>query len=97
MLVLNYEFPIAFLFLFVLATLFILLPFLFPTILDLISFPMIKYGYENKREVFRPILSLCTRTIRPNGPGKVRINRQKCNPEQRHTYHLQLYYTSLYT
>jgi hypothetical protein len=56
--VLNYEFPLLFLFSFVFAIPFILLPFPFLTIPDLIPFPMIKCGYGNGRGVFRPFSSL---------------------------------------
>ena len=48
--VLNYEFPLVFPFPFIFAIPFISLLFLFPTIRNLIPFPMIKCGYENGRE-----------------------------------------------
>jgi uncharacterized Zn-finger protein len=53
--VLNYEFPLVFLFPFVFVIPFIPLPFPFPTIPDLIPFPMIKCGYENGRGVFTSV------------------------------------------
>jgi hypothetical protein len=57
--VLNYEFPLLFLFSFVFANPFIPLSFPFPTISDPISFPMIKYGYRNTEtwESFFPSFS----------------------------------------
>jgi hypothetical protein len=58
--VLNYEFPLVFPFLYVFAILFTPLLFSFPTIPDSISFPMIKCGYENMREVFRPFSFLAS-------------------------------------
>jgi hypothetical protein len=50
--VLIYEFPLNISILFVFVYLFILLTFLFPTILDLVMFPVIKCRNENRREVF---------------------------------------------
>jgi hypothetical protein len=86
MFVLNYEFSLVFLFPFVFAIPFIPLPFPFPTILDPISFPMIKCRYENRRRGFPSVFIPTSRspraldyTVGPHG-GSHRMHACACPP-----------------